>query len=443
MSHLKLRAQGGLGSELRSTARALIRRRTHSDSIAAPRALPGRAGDALWHASHRAHDAFLFYQDPIGFARTARDAHGSAAPLPDGTVLLTGAAGHRAFFGARYAHERPPAWSPTARLVDAVPVREPPPRFGALTPGLSASRMRIHGQRALDVATRSAPATTIGGLLDVERDTATVARSIAYEWAFGSSLSASRSLSLRSPGPARPRSSDGLARLAAATIDARRRGAERGDDLSQALAEDPSVPVHEGGRLLQTLVETVVVLASKLSRGLGHELHRLPDHIPPLRAELRRVHGRRARSAVRGELTRQALLRAALLEAERLHPPVQAASATLESPVWLDGQEVPAGRLAMLVPAISHRLPELFADPDRFEPARFTGEPGRWGASAGLVVGFGNGFYRAVARPLVRLLVTAVWTAWLDRLELEPEPVSPDHGAGGAADIRFRYRRRD
>jgi retinoid hydroxylase len=65
------------------------------------------------------------------------------------------------------------------------------------------------------------------------------------------------------------------------------------------------------------------------------------------------------------------LLSAAIREAGRLHPPVIMVPRGVVAPVEFGGYTIEAGTPVFLVIAGSHRLPNLFQDPSRFDPDRF------------------------------------------------------------------------
>ncbi len=69
-------------------------------------------------------------------------------------------------------------------------------------------------------------------------------------------------------------------------------------------------------------------------------------------------------------------LERAVLEAERLRPPVDLLKRTALRDCELAGTQVDAGSTVIVSPAVAHRLPSLFSDPDRYDPDRFAaGEP--------------------------------------------------------------------
>jgi len=71
------------------------------------------------------------------------------------------------------------------------------------------------------------------------------------------------------------------------------------------------------------------------------------------------------------------LVRAAVQEAMRLHPPSYALGRRAAVDTELGGYAVPAGALVLVVPWATHRDPRFWPDPERFDPLRFVGEHGR------------------------------------------------------------------
>ncbi|RKN50626.1 cytochrome P450 [Micromonospora endolithica] len=63
--------------------------------------------------------------------------------------------------------------------------------------------------------------------------------------------------------------------------------------------------------------------------------------------------------------------RMVLEESLRLFPPAWMIPRTLRSPDTLGGVRLPAGATVVLSPYLTHRLPELWPDPARFDPERF------------------------------------------------------------------------
>jgi cytochrome P450 len=69
--------------------------------------------------------------------------------------------------------------------------------------------------------------------------------------------------------------------------------------------------------------------------------------------------------------------RAALMEAMRLYPPAYLTERVTREPVSLGDYMVPPGVLVFVAPWTTHRHPEFWPDPERYDPSRFVGEHDR------------------------------------------------------------------
>jgi hypothetical protein len=69
------------------------------------------------------------------------------------------------------------------------------------------------------------------------------------------------------------------------------------------------------------------------------------------------------------------VLERVLKEVLRLHPPLVILMRGVLQRLHGRGRDDPAGKLVAISPAVSHRIPELFRDPTRFDPSRY--DPGR------------------------------------------------------------------
>jgi cytochrome P450 len=71
------------------------------------------------------------------------------------------------------------------------------------------------------------------------------------------------------------------------------------------------------------------------------------------------------------------LTRAALMEGMRLYPPAYSTERRAEVDTTVGGYAVPAGTRVILSSWVTHRHPRFWPEPDRFDPARFTGPQDR------------------------------------------------------------------
>jgi sterol 14-demethylase len=113
----------------------------------------------------------------------------------------------------------------------------------------------------------------------------------------------------------------------------------------------------------------------------------------------------------------------------------------------IDGFRVPRGWMTMLCPGVAHRMAEVFAEPEKYDPERFG--PGRAEDKAHphALIGFSGGFYRCPGQAFGTTEVHTILGALLSRFELEPLPAEPpaDFELGVTrprSPCRVRYRRR-
>ena len=122
-------------------------------------------------------------------------------------------------------------------------------------------------------------------------------------------------------------------------------------------------------------------------------------------------------------LKRQVALEHAVRECERLHPPLIMLIRKVLKPVRYGDHIVPAGTLAMVSPAVSHRLPHVFADPERFSPERFDPPACEDKQHQYALIGFGGGKHVCMGNILLPA-TESIWTVLLDALILSRHGVS-------------------
>lgn len=83
--------------------------------------------------------------------------------------------------------------------------------------------------------------------------------------------------------------------------------------------------------------------------------------------------------AARPEFNDPAHTAAVVREALRLYPSGWIGSRVAATDVEVGGVEVPAGRMVLYSPYLTHRDPDLWPDPDAFRPERFDGPQPAWG----------------------------------------------------------------
>jgi sterol 14-demethylase len=145
-------------------------------------------------------------------------------------------------------------------------------------------------------------------------------------------------------------------------------------------------------------------------------------------------------------LSRLRRLRWSLKETERMFPVVPFIARHVAAPYERGGFHVPRGWLTLICPPVAHRLPEVFPDPDRYDPERFS--PGRQEARTDGVslIGFGGGRHLCLGMELAYLEMKVILTLLLERFTLElvgtPRPVTGLVTGRPAPPCLVRYRRR-
>ncbi|MGD8552886.1 MAG: cytochrome P450 [Anaerolineales bacterium] len=137
----------------------------------------------------------------------------------------------------------------------------------------------------------------------------------------------------------------------------------------------------------------------------------------------------------------------ALKETERLQPVAEMLIRTTTEPVEMNGYEIPEGWIVFLTPHVSHRLPELFENPEFYDPLRFS--PGREEDRQDpyALVGFGGGPHKCLGMNFAYTEMKVIFSLLLHEYELELLNPTPKvvRDAGTARPERpclIRYKRR-
>ncbi|MYE06357.1 MAG: cytochrome P450 [Chloroflexi bacterium] len=242
-----------------------------------------------------------------------------------------------------------------------------------------------------------------------------------------------------------------LANCSRATCRARAPPEARPDDFMQSLMDAS----YEDGRALSDDEITGILLtvlfagqhtSAVLATWTGLELLRATSYLARVRDETQAIYGETGEISLEG-LKQQVTMEHAVRECERLHPPLILLIRKVLRPMPFGNHVVPAGSLAMVSPAVSHRLPDLFAGPDRFDPDRFAAPAREDKQHPYTLIGFGGGKHRCMGKHFAEMQVQAIWTALIDRFELslDTEFPAPNYGSwvtGPVTPCRLRYRRR-
>jgi len=119
------------------------------------------------------------------------------------------------------------------------------------------------------------------------------------------------------------------------------------------------------------------------------------------------------------------LLGSCIKEVLRLHPPLIMLMRKALQPIDIDlgeGQPkytIPKGDIVVASPAVSHRMPEVFANPDEFDPDRFMAPREEHKAKPFSFAGFGGGLHACIGQQFGLVQVKTIVSYLLLRYEFE------------------------
>jgi cytochrome P450 len=150
-------------------------------------------------------------------------------------------------------------------------------------------------------------------------------------------------------------------------------------------------------------------------------LARHPEALERLRQEALAALGDRPPTP--GDLHALPFAERVLRESMRLYPPIWAMERRAVADDELAGYRIPAGSTVVVSPWVTHRHPDFWDDPERFDPDRFTPERAA-GRPTLAYIPFGGGPRFCVGGhfAMVEALVITVMVARSWRLRLEPAP---------------------
>ena len=233
-------------------------------------------------------------------------------------------------------------------------------------------------------------------------------------------------------------------------IQARRAGGTRTDDFLDALiaAREPDGQPLSDDRitgLLLTLLFAGQHTSAVLATWSGVLMMQNPLHLKSIVNEQLAVC--RADAMTLAELKQLSRLERCIKEAERMHPPLIMLMRKLLQDFELGGYVIPAGDLVLVSPAVSHRIPEIFANPERYDPDRFAPPREEDRRTPYALIGFGGGKHRCIGLGFAYQQVKVIWSVMLRQFmfELVNRDQRPNYTTfvvGPHQPCLIRYRRR-
>jgi sterol 14-demethylase len=242
-----------------------------------------------------------------------------------------------------------------------------------------------------------------------------------------------------------------VGQLISGIVAARRAQGTGGEDFLEALmsarySDGRALRDQEITGMLLSLIFAGQHTSAVLASWTGILLLPHPEMVERVRREQQEILGAGEGISL-AALRRLAALECCIKEAERMHPPLIMLMRKALRPFHYGGYETPPGDLAMVSPAASHRIPEVFGDPERYDPDRFG--PGREEdkKASYALIGFGGGKHRCIGLTFAYQQIKVIWSVLLRNFELQlAQPVyEPNYATfvvGPRQPCLLRYRRR-
>jgi sterol 14-demethylase len=424
--------------------------------------------------------AIEFHRNPVEFLRRGRELHGEifSFPLANKTVhVLTEPRGNGAFFRAPDNELSPrEAYQFTVPMFGKgvaydVPSELMDEQLGFVIPALRDDRMQTYAQAIEEETENYCAGWGDQGEIEltnamneltvfnacrclIGRDFRRLSTEFAHSY---HDLEAGVNLVAffkpEWPLPAmrrRDRGRASIVRLLSEVLEERRTHPARDEDFVDTLmaaqyADGRPLSDHEIIGLLLTLIFAGQHTSAVMAAWSGILLLQHPRYLDRVRIEhLRLPPG--------VPLTLQSLrtlvmLERCIKEAERMYPPLVMLMRAIVRDFSYEGHVLPAGDLAMVAPAVTHRLPHVFREPNCYDPDRFG--PGREEdrRTQFSLIGFGGGKHRCLGLGFAYQQIKVIWTVLLRRfdLELTAGKYLPDYSTfvvGPRSPCTVRYRRK-
>lgn len=211
----------------------------------------------------------------------------------------------------------------------------------------------------------------------------------------------------------------------------RARGTDSGDILSMLLAaRDEDGTMMTDTEIRDQVITFLAAGHETTANALGWTFMLLAQH-PDIRMrlieEITTVLGDRLPDAA--DLARMPYLECVIKESMRLYPPAWAGTRIAQEEIEMRGYRLPAGTIVGFSEYLTHRMPEYFAEPERFMPERFDPDHGEkyppftyipFGAGPRSCIG--SGFALTELKTIVPIILQRFQPALVpgQRIEIEP-----------------------
>ncbi len=232
-------------------------------------------------------------------------------------------------------------------------------------------------------------------------------------------------------------------------IRTRRQNPDRYDDLITALM---TTPLKDGSLIPDELIINMFIAfifaGHETTAGQAAWLIALllqhPAYLEQLKSEIH-ANAPYGTALDGATLSRLEHVYMAIDETTRMRPSADTQIRTVDQPLDMGDYEIPAGWMMMVSGATSHFLPDVFKNPERFDPLRFSAERGE-GKNPFAIVGFGGGMHKCTgmnfAKNEMAIITTLLFQQFDVQLLSEDIRVVMGNGANHPSAVRVRYQRK-
>lgn len=142
------------------------------------------------------------------------------------------------------------------------------------------------------------------------------------------------------------------------------------------------------------------------------EIARHPEYLGQLQQEVDAIYEKHGELSF-ASLRESPLIEGFIREALRMHPPLNALTRRVLRDFTYKDALIEAGKNVMLCPHVSHRLPDLFPEPNRFDPKRPRPE------NPYAFIAFGGGRHKCIGNAFAVLQISAILCTLLKDFEFE------------------------
>jgi cytochrome P450 len=335
-------------------------------------------------------------------------------PTANQFVLQT----HRQFFSNRagWAWVFGPLPSPPDLLTMDDPEHAEHRRI--MHPAFAARRMNAYLPRIAHVIDRRLATWLTRGTVDIYEEARIITFDVAADLFLGLQAPAERSLARAVLLYGDRSRDDAYYTLLRRKIDQRR--SQGGDDALGLLAR----ACDERGQALDNAqiishADVILIAGHETSASLAAwTLYLLVRH-PAYARRILDEYGNGPASRAVGEMP---VLDLALREAERLYAPVSVVPRVVVEDVEFGGYLLPAGTRVLYSAAATHLLPDLWTEPQRFDPDRFAPPREEHKKAPYALVGFGGGPRVCIGRSVARVELAYFMARALSMFQLEVVP---------------------